>query len=248
MDSKVKLIKSFYRGLPKDRAKLETPRHGFAFLEEMLSEGVTLEYGELTQAGVLHKYKLANIPEHRMDALLLSHVEKTCNLCLYFDARANDVFCFNLDNNHKTDNTVLIAEMEFAIRALRDLLHEAGCEPLVIASGRGYHAWCRLDTRVDNARLYELMVHAAARALEKLHEKGYDHNKIKFNFYPDVRSHDVVSLRLFGSDHAKNKVFSRILTVDGLLDEQRSWHWFEQHLANNTITEKTFTKAHDAFA
>jgi hypothetical protein len=246
MDSRVKLVKSFYGGLPKDRAKVETPRYGFAFLEEMLSEGVTLEYGELTLAGVLHKYKLANIPEHRMDALLGAHVDKTCNVCLYFDAHANDTFCFNLDNNHKTDNTALIPEMELAIRSLRDLLGEAGCEPLVIASGRGYHAWCRLDARVSNERLYKLMVHVAARALERLQRTGHDPNKIKFNFYPDVRSYDIVSLRLFGSDHAKNKVFSRILTIDGLADEKRSWDCFEKYLASHTISVATFAKAHDA--
>lgn len=246
MDSKIELVKSFYGGLPKDRAKVETPRYGFAFLEEMLSEGVTLEYGELTLAGVLHKYKLANIPEHRMDALLLAHIEKACNVCLYFDAHANDTFCFNLDNNHKTDNTVLIPEMELAIRSLRDLLREAACEPLVLASGRGYHAWCRLGARVGNERLYKLMVHVAARTLETLQGKGYDPRKVKFNFYPDVRSYDIVSLRLFGSDHAKNRVFSRILTVDGLVDEKRSWDYFEKYLTSNTISEATFTKAHDA--
>ncbi len=246
MDSRVELVKSFYGGLPKDRAKIETPRYGFAFLEEMLSEGVTLEYGELTLAGVLHKYKLASIPADRMDALLHAHVEKACNVCLYFDAQANDTFCFNLDNNHKTDNTVLIPEMALAIRSLRDLLCEVGCEPLVIASGRGYHAWCRLDARVPNARLYKLMVHVAARTLERLQRTGYDPNKIKFNFYPDVRSYDIVSLRLFGSEHAKNKVFSRILTTEGLVDEKQSWACFERYLASKTISEATFAEAHDA--
>ena len=42
-----------------------------------------------------------------------------------------------------------------------------------------------------------------------------DHHQIKFNFYPDPRNHHVVSLRLFGSRHVKNKVFSRILTPQG---------------------------------
>lgn len=248
MDLKVKLVKAFYSGLPKDRAKIETPRYGFGFLEELLSDGVKLEYGELTPAGALHKYKLSNIPEPRMDAFLRSHVEKACNVCLYFDAHANDVFCFNLDNNHKTDNTLLIPEMEFAIRTLRELLSDVGCEPLIIASGRGYHAWCRLGTRVENKRTYALMVKVAARALERLHKRGYAHDTIKFNFYPDVRIDDIVSLRLFGSDHAKNKVFSRILTPDGLLDESGSWDYFEHYLSSKTISEDVLRAADDAMA
>ena len=90
MDPRVSLLKEFYRGLPKDRAKLETQEHGFVFLEKLLADGVELEYGELTLSRLLHKYKLARIPERRMDEFLLSHVEKACNVCLYFDGQAND--------------------------------------------------------------------------------------------------------------------------------------------------------------
>jgi hypothetical protein len=247
MDSRVGLLKAFYGGLPTDRAKVETSQHGFPFLNELLSDGVTLEYGELTLSGLLHKYKLANIPAHRMDGLLLAHIQKACNVCLYFHARANDIFCFNLDNNHKKDNTRIIPEMELAVRTLRVLLTEAGCEPMVIASGRGYHAWCRLDAPAANQRLYDLMLHVAARTLAKLHEAGHDHLKIKFNFYPDVRLHDAVSLRLFGSEHAKNKVFSRALTPDGLLDEKSSWDWFERYLASKTISEAALAAACASF-
>jgi len=32
MDSKVRLVNEFYRGLPRDRAKVETFEHGFEFL------------------------------------------------------------------------------------------------------------------------------------------------------------------------------------------------------------------------
>ena len=79
MDRRIALLREFYRGLPKDRAKVETRRYGFAFLDELLSDGVTLEYGELTLTGLLHKYKLANIPEHRLDGLFRSHVAKESN-------------------------------------------------------------------------------------------------------------------------------------------------------------------------
>ena len=51
MDSKVKLLKEFYSGLPSHQAKVETCNHGFAFLEKMLSDGALLDYGEMHRAG-----------------------------------------------------------------------------------------------------------------------------------------------------------------------------------------------------
>jgi hypothetical protein len=246
MDSRVNLLKEFYSNLQKDKAKLETYRYGFEFLEEMAAGGVTLEYGELTLSGLLHKYKLMNIPEHRLDELLQAHIMKTCNLCLYFDEAANNTFCLNLDNNYKTNNTILIPEMKFTVRVLREHLGELGIEPLVIASGRGYHLWCRFDVAIHNDRLYGFMLRLAAKSMATLHENGYDYNKIKFNLYPDLRILNVVSLRLFGSVHAKNKIFSYIHTPEGLLDEAASWEYFEYYMKNKTITEQQFAKAYDA--
>ena len=243
MDWRVSLIKAFYRGLPMDRAKVEMSRYGFDFLEKLLAGDMQLEYGELTLANVLHKYKLTNISEARMDELLRSHVEKECNICLYFDKRINSTFCFNLDNNHATNNTVIIPEVELAVRALVERLNNTGCNTLVVASGRGYHVWCRLASPVANTRLYRFMLHTAARVNLLLHEHGLDPLKLKFNFYPDPRIHDVVSLRLFGSEHAKNKVFSRVFTADGLLDEQASWAYFEDYLNTKTIEVDTFNQA-----
>jgi hypothetical protein len=244
MDRRIGLLKEFYRGLPKDRAKVETRRHGFRYLEELLSDGVTLEYGELTLSGLLHKYKLASIPENRMEGLLRSHVAKECNLCLYFDGRASDLFCFNLDNNHKTNNTVIIPEMEVAVGVLREHLERLGCAPLVVASGRGFHLWCRLEGPVDNDRLYEFMLRSAAKTVAAVHKGGHDHNRIKVNLYPDRRIRDVVSLRLFGSEHAKNRVFSRVLDRGGLLDEEASWARFERYLEHGSISLAGFDKAH----
>jgi hypothetical protein len=246
MDRKLALLLKFYGSLPKDRAKVETLWHGFAFLEEMLSDGTSLEYGELTLSGKLHKYKLANISPGRMDALLRSHLGKECNVCLYFDDRENSLFCFNLDNNHKVNNTVIIPEMEVAVRSLRENLARLGCEPLVIASGRGYHLWCRLDGPVDNDLLYDFMLRSAAKTLAAIHEKGGDFNKVKINLYPDRRIRDVVSLRLFGSDHAKNKVFSRVLAPEGLLDEDASWAHFEKYVNERVISGETFGEAYKA--
>jgi hypothetical protein len=245
MDRRIALLREFYGGLPKDRAKVETRRHGFRFLEEMLSDGVTLEYGELTLSGLLHKYKLANIPEHRMAGLLHSHVDKECNLCLYFGDRANNLFCFNLDNNHKTNNTIVIPEMELAVGVLREHLEQLGCEPLVVASGRGFHLWCRLEGPVDNDRLYEFMLRSAAKTVAAIHKGGHDHNKVKVNLYPDRRIRDVVSLRLFGSEHAKNRVFSRVLAREGLLAEEESWAAFERYVGNGAIALARFNRAHE---
>jgi hypothetical protein len=131
------------------------------------------------------------------------------------------------------------------VRATRDSLARLGCAPLVIASGRGYHIWCRLDRAVDNDRLYEFMRRIAVRTLATLHEGGHDHRKVKFNVYPDRRTRDTVSLRLFGSNHAKNRVFSRVLTPEGLLDEAQSWEYFENHLRLRTVSAETFDRAHE---
>ena len=99
-----------------------------------------------------------------MDELLQMHIMKECNVCRYFGTDKNDVFCFNLDNNHKTNNTVIIPEMNLALGALRKSLQDLGCEALTIASGRGYHACLRLDEPVENKLLYSFMLRAAARA------------------------------------------------------------------------------------
>ncbi len=247
MDRRVALLQEFYRGLPKDRAKIETRHHGFDFLRALLSDGITLEYGELTLSGLLHKYKLANIPGVQMNRLLRAHVDKEFNVCLYFDDRANSEFCLNLDNNHKVDNTIIIEEMRLAVRFLADLLSGAGCVPLVLASGRGYHIWCRLERAVENERLYGFMIRLAAKTAAFLQNQGHDHNRVKINLYPDRRIRDVVSLRLFGTEHAKNRVFSHVWTPDGLLGEEASWKRFEEHLRVNTIEIQRFDEAFAAF-
>ena len=246
MDRRVALLKEFYRGLLVDRVKVETSEYGFAFLDALLGGEATLEYAELTLSKVLHKYKLTDVQPARLNMLLRRHLAKECNVCLYFDARANRTFSFNIDNNHTTDNTALIPEVEVATEELAARLRSVGCHPLVLASGRGYHLWCRLSAPVENARIYRFMLHAAAAALLVVHQRGLGTDEVKFNFYPDPRAHDVVSLRLFGSEHAKNGVFSRVRTPEGLLDEEASWAYFEDHLRTRTIDVDTFDRAFDA--
>jgi hypothetical protein len=243
MDPRISLLQEFYRGLPKDRVKLETDEHGFAFLGGLLRDGTVLEYGELTLSGLLHKYKLARLPAAQLEEHLAAHLAQTRNVCLYFDGQANDLFCFNLDNNHQVDSKALIPEMEFAVRSLEGTLRSVGCEPLVVASGRGYHLWGRLEAALPNEQLYAFMLRAGVRTAAALQAAGFDHHQIKFNFYPDPRARDVVSLRLFGTLHAKNKVFSRILGPAGLLDEAGSWAYFADYLRNKTIPAARFHAA-----
>jgi hypothetical protein len=248
MDPRISLLQEFYRGLPKDRVKLETNEHGFAFLAGLLTGGTVLEYGELTLSGLLHKYKLARLPARQLEEHLAAHVAQTRNVCLYFDGEANDLFSFNLDNNRLAGSSALIPEMEFAVRSLEGTLRDVGCEPLVIASGRGYHLWGRLEAALPNAELYAFMLRAGVRTAAALQGAGYDHHQIKFNFYPDPRARDVVSLRLFGTLHAKNKVFSRVLAPAGLLDEAASWAYFADYLREKTIPVDRFRAASAALA
>ncbi|MFZ1056741.1 MAG: hypothetical protein WAN79_13800, partial [Opitutaceae bacterium] len=107
-----------------------------------------------------------------------------------------------------------------------------------------FHMWCRLEGPVDNDRQYEFMLRSAAKAVASVNRSGRDHNRIKVNLYPDRRIRDVVSLRLFGSEHAKNRVFSQVLSPGGLLDEKDSWTWFERHVKDGAVSLKAFDRAH----
>ncbi len=242
MDTRVQLLKSFSRTFLPSTVKIETEQHGFEYLDELTRSGTRLEYGELTPTRLLHKYKLANVSTDRLEIFLGEHVNKTCNVCRYFGEVENDVFCFNLDNNHKSDNDRIIPEMTAAVRALIAELLRLECPTFTVASGRGYHVWCRLAEPISNARLSSFMMRVAVRALMSFHELGFDHQVVKFNFYPDPRIINTVSLRLFGSEHAKNKTFSYVLNEGSLLDEPTSWRAFEEFLAK-TIQTQTFDAA-----
>ena len=226
MDSRLDSLRAFSRTFVRDTAKIETAQCGLRFLDGLLSGGARLEYGELTPLRLVHRYKVIGISERRLNELLQAHIDQECNVCRYFDPFSNDVFCFNLDNNHRTDNTVVIPEIDLAVRALRRCLGDVGCDPLIVASGRGYHAWCRLAEPATNERLYAFMLRAAALALRSVHGAGHDHNNIKINLYPHEQLQKVVSLRLFGSAHAKTRRFSHVWSVDGLLGEEASWERF----------------------
>jgi len=209
----------------------------------MLTGGMTLEYGERVLCRAVYKYKFANVPTWRMEAFIGSHVRKECNLCLYFRENANSMLCFNLDRAHKLSHLPIVPEMEATVRLLSDVLTTLGCQPLAVTSGKGYHLWCRLAEPVSNDTLYNFMLRAMAKALHGLHLKGLDHLRVQARFYPDPRTLDKISLRLFGSEHVSTKVFSNVWTPDCLLDEEASWTMFEEHRKLCTISVETFRSA-----
>jgi hypothetical protein len=243
VDSRVALICRFSRTFTPDTAKVETEACGLAFLDGLLKGGARLEYGELTPLRLLHRYKLVDLPEDRLLELLAAHVNKEWNVCRYFGAGSNDVFCFNLDNNRRTPSTTETPEMGVAVRSLRERLRDLRCEPLVVTSGRGYHVWCRLRQPVDNERLYRFLLPVAATALASIERAGYDHNLVKINLYPDVRLENAVSLRVFGSRHAKTGMFSHVWVPGGLLDEAASWDWFRDFVEAHAISSAQFDAA-----
>ncbi|VBB06713.1 Hypothetical protein LUCI_1949 [Lucifera butyrica] len=245
MDTRVKLLKEFYSTMQTGKLKLESREYGFDFLDRLLSTGLLLEYGELA-SGLIHKYKLSNVSEEQLNYLLQEHVNKGCNVCLYFNEAANNTFCFNLDHNYKLSNTAPKPEIGIAAGLLTGYLEELDMKPLVTTSGRGYHFWTRLDEPVDNNQLYDFMLRMAARTLAGLHENGYDYNKIKLNMYPNNKIIHRSSLRLFGSEHVKNKIFSYIRTKTGIVNEEHSWQYFADYLINGTISRESFAKAYNA--
>lgn len=243
MDRRLELLQAYYAPLSHATVKIETGQHGFAFLETLTQRGARLDYGELTLHGTLHKYKMSNVSDEQNERWLGEHVAKRINVCRYFGPEENALFAFNLDNNRLENNTEIIPEMAFAIRRLDERLTELGCRPLVIASGRGYHVWTRLAEPRPNQVIYDFMLKVAVLVAAELHFLGGDRRRVKFNFYPDPRTDNTVSLRLFGSNHAKNRIFSRILDQDRLLDEPESWVEFARHLEVGTVPGAVFDAA-----
>lgn len=230
MDRRLALLSRYYAPLSTGTVKLETSQYGFGYLEALARRGAKLEYGELTLHGALHKYKLSGVGAEQWSELLADHVAKRSNVCLYFGPSENALFAFNLDNNLRQNNTEVIPEMALAVRLLRDRLESQGYRPLAIASGRGFHVWCRLESPRPNAEIHGFMLKAAVEVAAQIHFQGGNRHRVKFNFYPDPRTDNTVSLRLFGSEHAKTKRFSSVLVGDRLLGEDESWDYFEAHV------------------
>lgn len=242
MDPRVELLEQFYTTMCKDKLKIEIKKYGFDFLHKLTADGTNLDYMQVG-SDFIHKYRLLNVSDNRRKHFLRGHVNQEYNVCLYFDPTANNTLCFNLDNNYKVNNTAIIAEMDVAVKCLQQHLEEYGMVPLVIKSGRGYHHWCRFDKPIANHLLYDFMIRMAAKTLASLHEHGYDYHTIKFNMGPNPKVVNVVSLRVFGSKHIKNGVFSHIETNRGILNESDSWSYFKDYIMKKTISEQQFMMA-----
>lgn len=229
--------------MQNDKAKLETKKHGFEFLEELCRTGVTVDYGELT-ANLVNKYRVTSIEPEAMEQLLLNHINQKDNLCLYFGSESSSLFCLNLDNNYTNETCAIIPEMKPALAFLREHFHSFGIVPLIIESGRGYHLWCRVDSPVANERLHEFLLRISAFTMASLHDSGINHNNIKFTIYPDPRTVNHASLRLFGSKQIRTERFSFVTYENHQLDEADSWKEFERYLTAETISIADFISAH----
>lgn len=244
MDPRRRLLMEFFNSMQKNKLKLEINRYGFDFLDKFSAAGIILEYGQLTPY-LIHRYRFVNVPEQWLEELLQWHLDKQCNICLYFNETANNVCCFNLDNIYRGINTPLIPEIEFSVNILSEYLAELGMEPLVVISGRGYHLWCRFAAVIDNRQLFDFMIRMQARTLAALNKNKYDYHKIKINIYPNSQIANLGSLRLFGSEHIRCKIFSYVRTPTGMLDEAGSWQRFTDYLENRTIPVRQFQQAYD---
>ena len=237
---KAQLLREFYSSMRLDTMKLEVKDNGFNFLDIILNGGTRLEYGELK--GLIPKYKLTNINPVFFHHSLLHHVKKNCNVCMYFNEQANSVFAYNLDSRDK-DNKYN-DEMKSTLVMLERILNDVGIEPLIYISGRGYHIWTRCNEPIENKKLFDFMKMTSCLARYMLKKNNVTENKVDIALYP-TNTTNTNSLRLFGSEHIKNKVFSRVCTKDrGVLNEYDSWVYFEEYMHNKTITKEQFEKAY----
>lgn len=234
---KVGLLTRFYSSMNLNTAKWEMKVFGFELLEFIKELGANLEYGEFKTG--ISKYKLSNISTEAMNYLLKLHVEQDANLCLYFNEKANNVFAFNLDKNTE--------EAEWELQATRHIirlcLREAGIEPLVYVSGRGYHIWVRIAEPIDNEKIYLFMLGIYYKAMRILNFNEVSTNKVNVYLYPSRKYNKLTSLRLFGSKHIKKGAFTYVGTEDTLLNIAESWAYFEDYMKNKTITKEQFEKA-----
>lgn len=242
MDTRVALLEMLYQHMRRDRLKLESRQFGFDFIEQLTADGAVLDYGQV-DSHLVHKYRLLQLSEVAWNRFITGHVNQEYNICLYFDERENSAFCLNLDNNYKSSNTAPIPELDLAVLYLRQHFGEYGMEPLVLKSGRGYHLWCRLQAPAANAALYGFMVRIVAKTMASLHMSGHDYHAVKFNMGPNPRVIDTVSLRAFGSIHARTGMFSQVVTEGETLGEQASWACLARYVGEKEISSQQFANA-----
>jgi hypothetical protein len=244
MEAKLGLLKEFYSGLLLESVKVETPDFGWGFLNEVLGEGGELDYGEAAGPQALYKYKFCGLPEWTVDRLLGRHIGRSCNVCFYFSEGANDSCCINLDVNLKIYDNNIGVEMTLLVRSLIDSFSRLGVETLAVASGRGYHIWCRFNERISNDHLCQWMFRSAANAIREIYANDFDRDRIRAYLFPDPRVLGMASLRLFGTRHATTGMFSHVLAKDELLDESDSWKALQDYMAHRRVTRDRFYESY----
>lgn len=244
MDTRVELLDAFYQTMRRDKVKIENKNYGFDFINGLTADDVILDYVQM-ENNFIHKYRLLNISEQRRKILMQGHVNQEYNVCLYFDERANNTFCFNFDNNLKINNNQIIPELGIAVDYLQQHLGKYGIETISVKSGRGYHQWCRLAKPIANQLLLDFMIRIAAKTLASLHYNNHDYRAIKINMNPNPQFVNNLSLRAFGSRHIKTGKFTHIETKEGALNEEDSWKHFSNYIINKTISKQQFKLAYD---
>lgn len=196
-----------------------------------------LDYGEL-KSGIF-KYRLSGLGPEDFEALLEEHVAKRVNLCAYFGEEKNRLFAFNLDGEGG-------AGVKAAALYTADALARLGLFPLAVKSGHGYHLLCRLESPAENARLSALMDAVKKSVAQRLEAKGADAGELSCTCYPRARAGDI-SLRLFGSVHARTGEFSSVVrgiaAEDDLLSEEASWKCFEGFMRGCASDAACFERA-----
>jgi hypothetical protein len=244
MDAKLELLKEFCPGLQLEPVKVETQDYGWGFLNEVLREGGELDYGEAAGQEALYKYKFCGLPERTVDRLLRRHIGQTCNVCFYFSKGANASCCINLDVNLRVCDANIGAEMSLLVRSLISSFSRFGVATLVVASGHGYHIWCRFTERIDNDHLFQWMLRSTANAIGEIYATDFDRDRIRAYLFPDPRVLRMASLRLFGTRHTTTGMFSRVFAKGELLDESDSWSVIQDYLAHRKVTRDRFYESY----
>lgn len=236
MYSHKELLSEFYTTADKTKAKIETKKHGFSYLEELSQIG-NLRYSEWKNG--VFKYNITDLKEGVYENLLDKHLSGEINLCIYFDPHKNNIFCFNLDS-FTDDRASLVA----AARFIEDTLIRLHADPLVLKSGHGYHFWCRLEKARDNKEIAEFMQNVLDVAVFEAAAQSSDVESLQCILYPRHNADDI-SIRLFGTHHSVNgrfiSVVTEINTEDTVLGEEESWAYFEDYLKNKTIPDNLFS-------
>lgn len=219
------LLRQFYSSMDKTKAKIEVFSWGWKFLNTMLMTGITLDYGEYTNG--IPKYRFSNVNSQATDIFLYSHIKQCCNLCGYFDDKANSICAFNID----TDTKELLAIVEKAAFILAHNLNVLGIEPLVLKSGRGFHVWCRFEKPIENMKLKSFLLFHQIIISKQLY--GFN-NLINFSMYPNAVENHTHSLRLFGTKHIRTELFNSVWDGHSILDEEKSWLYFERYIQRPT--------------